>query len=112
MPKEYVLTLDLEDDPVLIAEYKEYHEQIWPEIEASIRDSGIEQMKIYLLGNRLMMHMIAGDSFSFERKKAMDRANPKVKQWEELMWKYQRALPQAKPGEKWMLMGKIFDLKG
>jgi L-rhamnose mutarotase len=27
------------------------------------------------------------------------------------MWKYQQALPMAKPGEKWLLMDKIFDLK-
>ena len=56
------------------------------------------------------MIMEANDSFSFERKAAMDAANPKVREWEELMWKYQQALPQAKQGEKWILMDKIFDL--
>ncbi len=112
MPKEYVLTLDLKDDPVLIAEYKRHHEQVWPEVEASIRDTGIEQMRIYLLDNRLMMQIIADDSFSFERKNKMDEANPKVREWEESMWKYQQALPQSKSGEKWMLMEKIFDLNG
>ncbi len=48
--------------------------------------------------------------FSFEKKNAMDNANPKVQEWENLMWKYQQALPVAKPGEKWVLMNKIFDL--
>ena len=50
------------------------------------------------------------ENFSFENKNAMDNANPKVQEWEELMWKYQQALPVAKPGEKWVLMKKIFDL--
>jgi len=27
-----------------------------------------------------------------------------------LMWKYQQALPQAKPGEKWVCMEKIFEV--
>ena len=48
--------------------------------------------------------------FSFEKKAAMDAANPKVHEWENLMWKYQQALPSAKPGEKWVLMNKIFEL--
>jgi len=29
-----------------------------------------------------------------------------------LMWKYQQALPSAKPGEKWVLMEKIFSVNG
>ncbi|MCB0656589.1 MAG: L-rhamnose mutarotase, partial [Saprospiraceae bacterium] len=41
---------------------------------------------------------------------AMDAGNEKVQEWEELMWKFQKPLPGAKPGEKWMRMDKIFDL--
>jgi L-rhamnose mutarotase len=67
-------------------------------------------MEIYRLGNRLFMIMDADDSFSFEQKAAMDASNPKVQEWEELMWKFQKPLPWAKPGEKWMLMDKIFQL--
>lgn len=40
----------------------------------------------------------------------MDAANPKVQEWETLMWKYQKALPIAKEGEKWLLMKQIFQL--
>ena len=50
------------------------------------------------------------DFFSFDKKNAMDNANPTVQEWEKLMWKYQQALPKAKPGEKWVLMNKIFEL--
>ena len=51
------------------------------------------------------------DSFSFEKKTSMDSDNPKVQEWESLMWKYQQALPWAKKDEKWMLMEKIYQLK-
>ncbi|MBC7722851.1 MAG: L-rhamnose mutarotase, partial [Pedobacter sp.] len=54
--------------------------------------------------------MEVDNTFSFERKLAMDAANPKVQEWEQLMWKYQHGLPFAKPGEKWVLMDKIFQL--
>ncbi|HKG05359.1 MAG TPA: L-rhamnose mutarotase [Pedobacter sp.] len=108
--KRYCLTLDLKDDPQLISEYEDYHKAVWPEIKESIITSGITAMEIYRYGNRLFMIMEVSDAFSFEKKSAADAANAKVQDWETLMWKYQQALPGAKPGEKWMLMDKIFEL--
>lgn len=107
----YCLALDLKDDPGLIEKYEEYHTKVWPEILQSIKDAGILQMEIYRVSNRLFMIMETQDEFSFERKAAMDTANEKVQEWEGLMWKYQKALPGSKPGEKWRLMEKIFSLK-
>ena len=59
----------------------------------------------------MFMIIEAKDDFSFEKKAAMDNSNPKVQEWERLMWKFQQALPQAKPGEKWMKMERIFKLE-
>ncbi|HVV53870.1 MAG TPA: L-rhamnose mutarotase [Mucilaginibacter sp.] len=108
--KRYGLALDLKDDPTLIAEYEEYHRAVWPEIKKSILDSGITNMEIYRFGNRLFMVMETDDSFTFDRKAAMDAANAKVQEWEQLMWKFQQPVPGSKPGEKWVLMDKIFGL--
>jgi L-rhamnose mutarotase len=110
MSKRYCLALDLKDDPALIAEYEEYHRKVWPAIIKSIKDSGIGVLDIYRTGNRLFMIMEVDESFSFEKKSASDASNPKVQEWEELMWKFQQPLPWAKPGEKWILMNKIFEL--
>lgn len=106
----YCLALDLKDDPTLIAEYEGYHKKIRPEIEASIRESGITEMEIYRIGNRLFMIMETDDTFSFDAKAAADAANPKVQEWETLMSTYQQTLPMAKPGEKWVLMKQIFQM--
>lgn len=108
--KRYCLTVDLKNDAALIAEYEAYHKAVWPEILQSIKKSGITNMEIYRLSNRMFMIMEVDDNFSFEKKAAMDTANTTVQEWEALMWKYQQALPMAKPGEKWMLMEKIFQL--
>ncbi|SHN77071.1 L-rhamnose mutarotase [Chitinophaga sp. CF418] len=108
--KRYCLALDLVNDPALIAEYEAYHREVWPEIKKSITDSGITNMEIYRIMDRLFMIMEVNDSFSFEAKGAADAANPKVQEWEQLMWKYQQALPVAKPGEKWLMMDRIFSL--
>lgn len=111
MNRRFCLSLDLKHHPALIAQYREYHQKIWPEITESIRNSGIVDMEIYLLGTRMFMIMEVNESFSFEKKAKADRQNPKVQEWEELMWKFQQALPQAKPGEKWLMMERIFKLE-
>lgn len=111
MRQRYCFALDLADEPRLIAEYEEYHAHVWPEIERGIRDAGVERLEIYRTGNRLFMVMEVSADFSFEAKNAADAANPKVQEWERLMWTYQRALPWAKPGEKWVLMERIYDLR-
>jgi L-rhamnose mutarotase len=108
--QRFCLTLDLKDDPTLIAEYEQYHERIPPEIEQSIREAGIVGLQIYRFSTRMFMILEADETFSFERKAKMDADNPHVQAWETLMWRFQQALPQAKPGEKWVLMDKIFDL--
>jgi L-rhamnose mutarotase len=110
MNRRYCLTLDLKDDPVLIAEYKRHHEHVWPEVLKSLRDSGIKDAEIYLLGTRLFMILEVDDHFSFEAKMKADLAIQKVREWETLMWKFQQPLPEAEPGQKWLLMERIFRL--
>ncbi|MHB1179144.1 MAG: L-rhamnose mutarotase [Daejeonella sp.] len=111
MLTRYCLALDLIDDGNLIEEYEKYHRQVWPEILKSLSDSGIEQLEMYRITNRLFMIMEVSDGFSFEKKAATDASNAKVQEWETLMWKYQKALPTAEPGDKWMLMDKIFQFR-
>ena len=106
----YCFALDLKDDPQLIAAYEQYHQSVWPEIIASIKEADIKALDIYRVANRLFMIMEVGEDFSFEKKAALDAKNEIVLQWEKLMWEYQQALPTAQPGEKWVLMQKIFTL--
>jgi L-rhamnose mutarotase len=111
MNRRFCLTLDLKNDPQLIADYRRYHERIWPEITQSIKDSGVVDIEIYLLGKRMLMIMEVNESFSFEEKAKADQLNPKVQEWEQLMWKFQQPLPDARPGEKWVRMERIFKLE-
>lgn len=108
--KRYCLALDLIDDQELIAEYEKHHRNVWPEVKKSILEAGIENMEIYRSGNQLMMIMEVSSDFSFGQKAAMDAENPTVQEWERLMWKYQKVIPTAKPGEKWVVMDRIFEL--
>lgn len=112
MTRRYALALDLADDPVRIAAYEEHHRNVWPAIQESLRSAGIERLEIFRTGNRLFMILEVLPTFSFDAKAAADAANPTVQEWERLMWEYQRALPWAKPGEKWVLMDRIYAWTG
>jgi L-rhamnose mutarotase len=107
---KYCFTLDLKKDPELIKAYDAWHKQVWPEIIASIQEAGVDKVEIYRYENRLMMLMEVNESYSPERKATMDASNERVQEWEDLMWTYQQALPGSKPGEKWVMMNKIFEL--
>lgn len=108
MTRRYCLTLDLKDDPALIAEYRRRHEAVWPEVLRSLRDAGIRRAEIHQLGTRMVLVLDVGPEFSFEAKATADAANPVVQRWETLMWTYQQALPGTPTGEKWRLMERIF----
>lgn len=108
--QRHCLALDLKNDPALIAEYEAHHRAVWPEVLESIRAAGIERLEIWRVEARLFMILEASDGFSFEKKAAADAANPRVQDWETLMWQYQQALPTARPGQKWLPMERIFAL--
>ena len=110
--KRYCRTLDLRDDPELIAEYRRRHSQehIWPEVMAGIREVGILEMEIYILGTRLFM--IVETALDFDWDSAMDRlsALPRQQEWEDYMSIFQLAKPGCTSSEKWQPMERMFHL--
>lgn len=109
--KKYCLALDLKEDKSAINAYDDYHKKVWLEVKESLKDAGILDMEIYRTGNRLFMIIKVSPDFSFQKKAALDLANPKVQEWETLMSQFQKALPWSGPGEKWVLMDRVFKLE-
>ena len=108
MPRLYY-ALDLRDDAEAIAEYERWHEpqNVWPEIVASIRDAGIQDMEIFRTGNRLVMAVQVPDDYDAS---ATREGDDKSQAWEALMDRYQQRLPWSEPGQKWVPMKRIFSL--
>lgn len=110
--KRYCQTLDLRNNPELIAEYRRLHSRngIWPEILEGIRQVGILEMEIYLLGTRLFMIVETPADFDWDSAMAQMASLPRQAEWEALTGKYQQAMPGARSDEKWKLMERIFHL--
>ena len=107
-----VYALDLVDEPGQIAEYEAWHraDRIWPSVLESLKSSGIDNLELFRTGNRLVLIIDAPEGFSPAARAAADAVNPDIQAWEKLMWTFQKPLPWAEPGQKWVLMQRIFCL--
>ena len=111
--KRYCQTLDLREDPELIAAYKKLHakEGIWPETLEAIKASGILEMEIYLLDNRLFMIIEMPANLEWDEVMQKMANMPKQKEWEALTAKYQQVTTKGEnSADKWKLMERIFHL--
>ena len=106
----YGMALDLRDDPTLIARYKKEHAQVWPEVVARLREIGVTEMKIFLLGRRMFMYCETRDGFDPAHDFARSNDDPTYKKWDELMRTMQQRVDEARPGEWWAQMELVFDL--
>src|SRR5439155_24305875 len=106
----YGMALDLRDDPLLIARYKKEHAEVWPEVVARLRDIGVTEMKIFLLGPRMFMYCETRDGFDPANDFARSNDDPTYKKWDELMRTMQQRVDEARPGEWWAQMEPVFDL--
>jgi Uncharacterized conserved protein len=108
----HCFALDLKDDPNLIARYEALHRQVWPDVVRHIREHGVLSMEIYRLGTRLLMIMETDDAiFDADRMARAAETDAAVRQWEDLMWRFQAPTPWTPTGQKWMPMQRIFDLR-
>lgn len=110
--KRYCQTLDLKNDPDLIARYVEAHSRYksWPEIRAGIREVGILEMEIYILGNRLFMIVDTPLDFDWESAMARLATLPRQAEWENYVAIFQACKEGSTSDEKWQMMERMFYL--
>ena len=110
--KRFCQTLDLKDNPELIAEYRRRHSEgeAWSEIIEGIREVGILEMEIYLLGTRLFMIVEAPVDFDWDKAMARLSTLPRQQEWEDYMAEFQVAAQGASSNDKWQMMERIFHL--
>ncbi len=110
--KRYCKTLKLEDDPVLIKEYKKVHAPgaVWPEITQGMKEVGIIDMEIYILGTQLFMIMDTIADFDHEKAMKELAKKPRQSEWEAFVSHFQKTSADASADEKWQLMERIYKM--
>ena len=110
--KRYCQTLSLRDNPELIEAYRKAHskEESWPEIRAGIREVGILEMEIYILGSKLFMIVETPLNFDWDKAMAKLATLPRQAEWEEYVAKFQQCAEGATSDEKWQMLERMFYL--
>ncbi len=105
------MTLDLKHDQAAIAAYKAYHQTVWPEVQNSLKQVGVKDLRIWLWGVRLFMLIEVDDDFDVDQDLSRYLTlDPRCQEWENLMGTLQKPLEGAAPGEKWVEMEQVFEL--
>lgn len=110
--KRYVQTLVLNSDEEAREQYIKYHskEYNWKEIREGIKEVGILEMEIYILGNRLVMIVDAPEDFDWTSSMARLATLPRQAEWEAFVSQFQGCSPDATSDEKWQMMERMFYL--
>ena len=110
--KRYCRTMQLKPDNALIREYIHRHSQgeAWPEILDGIREVGIQEMEIYLLGNRLFMIVETPADFDWDTSMARLATLHRQQEWEDYMAIFQDCNTGDTAADKWQMMDRIFYL--
>ena len=110
--KRYCRTMNLKDNPELIAEYRKRHSQehSWKEIREGIKQVGILEMEIYILGNRLFMIVETPLDFDWDTAMARLATLPRQQEWEDYMSIFPDCERGATATEKWQMMERMFYL--
>ena len=108
--KRYCKTLSLKDDAQLIEDYKKVHAPgcAWPEITQGMREVGIIDMEIYILGTRLFMIMDTVADFNHDLAMTELATKPRQSEWEAYVSRFQQTSAEATADEKWQLMERIY----
>jgi len=104
------LALDLLDDPDAVARYRDLHRDVPTEVQAALREAGVEQMQIFLSGNRLFMYLRVRDGVDPRTDFARLSAIPAYAAWDDLMRSLQARVPDARPDEWWAVMERVFEM--
>ena len=109
MSKIFGLTLCLKDDAEKIAEYRRYHQAVWPGVTRRLREVGVQRMQIFLRGTRMFMYIQTSDEFDPQRDFVRINEDPESARWNALMAELQSRAPEADPDEWWAPMELVFD---
>jgi L-rhamnose mutarotase len=109
-----VMTTDLVNDSAAIQQYEYLHSKqgVWPELKKANEVSGINEIQIYRFDNRLVMMVTYPEHTDVQKMDSLYISSHKrVKEWGELMSKFQQSLPGVDSAQKWVVMKRIHHYK-
>ena len=90
-------------------EYEALHRNVWPDVLAQIRRSGIQNYSIYRYGD-LLFSYFEYVGLNFDEDMAAMGEDTRTKQWWALTIPLQSPMPERQAGEWWMELPELFHM--
>jgi L-rhamnose mutarotase len=106
-----LLTANLVEDTLLQKEYLAYHAQQqtkWPEVAKGFCHANFQQLLLFKEGRQLMLIISTpkDSSLAVLNPRTVEN-NPKMKEWNTLMQKYQEGIAGTQRGEVWVFLEPV-----
>lgn len=105
MPR-YCFTLQVRPDR--LAEYRERHAAVWPEMLEALRETGWREYTLHLRGDGLLVGVVHADDLAAAQV-AMGATDVNAR-WQAQMAPFFEGLPGGRPDEGFTLLETVFDL--
>ena len=106
MPR-YCFTLQVRPDR--LAEYRERHAAVWPEMLTALHDAGWRDYSLYLREDGLLVGVVRADDLAAAQ--AAMEATEVNRRWQAEMGSYFVDLPDGRPDRGMQLLDEVFHLE-
>jgi L-rhamnose mutarotase len=94
--------------PELLAEYRQRHAAVWPEMLAALRDTGWRNYSLFARDDGLLVGYVEADNLALAQE-AMARTEVNAR-WQAEMGRYFIGLDGRGPDESFLLLDEVFNL--
>jgi L-rhamnose mutarotase len=105
--KRYAMVIGIKPDR--IEEYRELHDNIWPEVVEVLGEAHVKNYSIFLHDNKLFGYMeYHGNDYATDMQRVADA--PVTQKWWGHTEPLQEQLPDHQPGQWWTMIEEVFHM--
>lgn len=110
---EKVFVVDIVKDEQKLKQYLDYHQQVWPEVEAGFKKAGYKKITLYRYDHLLVMTIVVPEGANLdEMGKVAESYDKRCAEWNRLMNTYQVGVEGTSPGQTWVEAKPFYSFPG
>lgn len=96
-------------DSNALKEYLQYHQSVWPEVEAGFKKAGYKKIVLYRFNHLLVMTITVPRNADLNAMgKLAESYSPRCMEWNKIMNSYQTGVDGAAAGQTWVEVNPFY----
>lgn len=110
--EQHLFVVNIDTADTKLQEYLNYHNNIWPEVEAGFKKAGYREIKLFRFQHLIVMSVTVPEGADLaEMGKLAEASNKRCAEWNQLMDTYQMGVPGTAEGQKWVEVTEFYSFK-